>query len=163
MAAAPALAASKGKPAVTENRRRVELGFTLVEVLVVMVVIGILSAIAIVSLASAMDRAKQRATMADMRIIARAVQAYIVDNHRAPSDAGGMAALREALIPYQTNVLPVEDHWHNGLAYASDGLDYTIQSHGRDGVDGADITTASRFDFDLDIVIVNGSFTAAPE
>jgi general secretion pathway protein G len=139
-------------------------GFTLIELLIVMVVLSVVASIALVSLFGALDRSKQRATMADMRIISRAIEAYIVDHNVPPVAAGGMTGLAAALIPYQTNVLPVADHWRNGYVYDSDVTGaYTIESHGKDGVAGADISVAARSDYELDIVLVNGIFVASPE
>jgi general secretion pathway protein G len=146
------------------RRRASERGFTLIEVLIVTVVLSIVASIALVSLFGALDRSKQRATMADMRIISRAIEAYIVDNNVPPDDAGGLAALTTALIPYQTNVLPVADHWRNDYVYNSDVTgQYTLESFGKDGLPGGDISVASRADYTLDIVLVNGTFVAAPE
>jgi general secretion pathway protein G len=139
-------------------------GFTLIELLVVVAVIGIISTIAIIAVASALDRARQHATMADMRNVARAIEAYVVDNNFPPDSAGGLPALVTVLIPYQASVLPVRDHWRREIAYVADSAgNYTLESYGKDGVPGVDITLASRFDFDLDIVITNGLFIAAPE
>lgn len=140
------------------------LGFTLIELLIVTVVLGIIASIAIVAVAGALDRAKQRATMADLRIVGRALESYIVDHNFAPSDAGGLAALVPVLIPYQTNVVPVTDHWKRDISYVTNGqVDYTLESYGRDGVPGADIDWSTRFDYDLDIVLANGLFVASPE
>ncbi len=139
-------------------------GFTLVEVLVVVVILGIVSALSIVALAGALDRAKQRATMADMRTIGRTIEAYVVDNNFLPDDTGGLAALVPVLVPYQSDVLPISDHWGRELGYvASPTGDYTIESFGRDGVPGADIDASSRFEFDRDIVLANGRFSASPD
>ena len=139
-------------------------GFTLIEVLIVTVVLGIVASISLVSLFGALDRSKQRATMADMRIISRAIEAYIVDNNIPPDDTGGLASLAADLIPYQTNVLPTKDHWKNDYVYNSDvGGNYTLESHGKDGIAGADVTVANRGEYGLDIVLVNGTFIAAPE
>ena len=146
------------------GRARRTAGFTLVELLIVTVVLGIVAAIAIVSLAGALDRAKQRATMADMRLVGRTIESYMVDFHFPPDDAGGLAALVPFLIPYQTNVLPLDDHWQQELDFTADRIgNYTVESYGRDGTPGGDIDYASRFDYDLDIVLVNGMFVASPE
>ena len=140
-------------------------GFTLIEVLIVTVVLGIVASIALVSLFGALDRSKQRATMAEMRIISRSIEAYIVDNNTPPDDSGGLASLTAVLIPYQTNVVPTRDHWKHPYDYSSDvtGVSYSIISFGKDGVDGVDISYATRFDFNLDIVLSDGLFLAAPE
>jgi general secretion pathway protein G len=137
-------------------------GFTLVEVLVVTVVIGILASISFVSFSGALDRAKQRATMSDMRTISRALEAYSVDNSILPDDSGGLNALLDDLIPYSTDVLPLLDHWGNAYSYDVTVDDYTLESFGKDGVEGADLTPDSELDFTRDIVIYNGVFTASP-
>jgi len=146
------------------GRRSSEAGFTLIELLVVVLIISIIAAIAVISYLDALDRARQRATMADMRSIGRALEAYLVDNHIVPADSGGIASLSSFLIPYQINVVPVNDHWGHPYAFTSNAFDlYTIESFGKDGADGANVSYASRNDFFLDIVISNGLFVAAPE
>jgi general secretion pathway protein G len=138
-------------------------GFTLIELLVTLVIIGILAGIALVAMVQALDKAKQRATMADMRTIARAIEAYQIDVGRIPGDAGGLAALTPFLIPYQINVVPLDDHWSNALVYTSDTSSYSIESFGKDGVDGANISLATKVNFNLDIIISDGVFIASPE
>ena len=143
---------------------RRESGFTIVELLVVVVIVGIVASIALIALMNALDKARQRATMADMRTISKAIETYMVDNNLPPSAAGGVDELVAALTPYHSTVLPTRDHWRNAYQFSSDSAgNYTIESLGKDGVDGADITLSSRFDFELDIVLANGVFVAAPE
>jgi prepilin-type N-terminal cleavage/methylation domain-containing protein len=118
--------------------RRSQKGFTIVELLVVLLIISIVVAITLVSLMNAFDKTKQRATMADMRTT--------------------------VLTPYHSTVLPTQDHWRATYGYSSNQQNlYTIESYGKGGMDGADITLGSRFDFELDIVLANGVFVAAPE
>ena len=59
-------------------------GFTLIELLVVLVVISVLTAIMIPNLLNAINRGKQKRSMADIRSIATAVETYAVDNHSYP-------------------------------------------------------------------------------
>lgn len=147
----------------TSSRAGDDAGFTLIELLVVVAVLGIVMAISIVSLLTALDKAKQRSTMADMRSVGRAIEAYQVDNGVLPADGGGLVALKPVLTPYQINVLSTEDHWSNPYAYTSDSVRYTIESYGKDGIDGPNITYPTRHDFDRDIVLSDGVFVAAPE
>ena len=146
------------------KRRSSQSGFTLIELLIVVAVIGIIAAISVIQYMSALDKARQRATMADMRTISRAVEAYLVDNHVVPEDSGGVATLAAVLIPYQISVVPQNDHWGNTYNYTSNAFDtYTLESFGKDGADGANITYNTRMDFFLDIVVRDGLFIAAPE
>jgi len=146
------------------KRRSSESGFTLIELLIVVAIIAIVAAITVVQYMGALDKAKQRATMADMRSISRALEAYLVDNHIVPNDAGGVAMLSTILIPYQINVVPQNDHWGHTYSFESNAFDaYTLESFGKDGADGSNLTYNTRHDFFLDIVIRDGLFVAAPE
>ena len=147
-----------------EGQRSAERGFTVIELLAATVIIAIIAAIALTAALNALDKAKQRGTMADMRAISEAVESYMEETSRPPADGGGIDALASALTRYHSTALPTRDHWSHAYTYTSDGLgNYTIESHGKDGADGANITLGSRFDFDLDIVLSNGVFVAAPE
>ena len=146
------------------NRKNDQAGFTLIELLIVVAVIGIVAAISVMSYFTALDKSRQRATMADMRSVARALEAYMVDNNYAPDSSGGVNVLSSILIPYQINVVPVRDHWGTLYNFESNSFDnYTLESYGKDTVPGADISYGTRMDFNLDIVISDGVFKAAPE
>jgi general secretion pathway protein G len=147
----------------TGDRR--QSGYTLIELLVVMVVLAVVVSIALTSIWNAFERAKQRATMADMRTVARAVELYQSDHGILPQTARGIQDLKTLLVPYQSSVIPTRDHWGHDLKYEADGIrgSYTIQSFGKDGIDGPDITLATRLVFSADIVLSNGQFVAAPE
>ena len=58
---------------------RKQSGFTLIELLIVVAIIGIIAAIAIPNLLNAIDRGKQKRTMADIRSVGTAVESYAVD------------------------------------------------------------------------------------
>ncbi len=147
------------------NRTSRQAGYSLLELLIVTVVLAVIVSIAIASIWNCLDRAKQRATMADMRTVARAIEIYHTENGRLPVTPGGIADLKRALVPYQSNILPTKDHWGHELDYRYDLTlgRYTIESFGKDGVDGVNISIASKLQFNSDIVLSNGQFSASPE
>jgi general secretion pathway protein G len=142
-------------------REQQQRGFTLIELLVTLVILGILASLAIVALVAALDRAKQRATMADMRTVSKAIEAYQVDVGRIPQ--GDLPAIAPLLVPYQTNVVPQVDHWSHPMVYTASASSYSLESYGKDGADGANISLGTRADYNLDILLSDGLFIASPE
>ncbi len=65
-------------------------GFTLIELLIVVAIIGIIAAIAIPNLLNAINRGRQKRTMADIRTIGTAIEAYAVDHASYPSVTVGV-------------------------------------------------------------------------
>src|SRR5262245_43407657 len=132
-------------------------GFTLIELLIVVAIIGIIAAIAIPNLLNAIDRGKQKRTMADMRSIGTAVEAYAVDNNIYPT-AANMTAAVPFLEPVYIKKLPLSDGWNNALNYVpgtTPGAGYSVVSFAKGGADGAD-TGGKTQNFSDDIVFCDG-------
>src|ERR1700675_647921 len=80
--------------------------------LLVMITIGgILAAIAIPNLMTAIDRAKQKRAMADLRAIGSALDDYAKEKHRYPQ-ATSVDELKPLLVPAFRPTLPVADPWN---------------------------------------------------
>ena len=145
------------------NRKRSiqEQGFTLIEVLVVMVIIGILAALIVPSLIMSYYKAIDRRVVTEMRTIVIAIGLYRLDYDNVPrsanytelvqllnSDLGGIAPI------------PERDGWGHLLVYrAVSASAYTLISYGKDGIKGVPANRSS-FDPDADVIVINGEFAA---
>ena len=169
------------------KRDETQRGFSIVELLVVLGVIGLLAAIAIPMYMNAQNRAKQGQTMANMRAIATAWELR-ASEYKAYNASGATfivpdyeityTDLTSILAPKYIQVLPRLDGWNHALEFRMDqpyqrtsggrpAQMYTIRSPGRDGIFKGDIAeksyTEGTFDcFDCDIVFANGHFVARP-
>lgn len=146
-------------------------GFTLLELLVACAIIGIIASIATLSYMTAIQRARQKKTMTDIRTIATAWESRAADAHgfspagfTFPGTAVTYDDLSDTLTPTYTRNVPRYDGWGRPYAFGiSANSDYAIRSAGKDGqfdetyVDG---TTAHP---DCDIVFANGTFIVYPD
>jgi type II secretion system protein G len=142
-------------------RNRNSKGFTLIELLIVVAIIGIIAAIAIPNLLNAIDRGKQKRTMADLRSIGTAVESYAVDNNVYPV-AATAAALSTSVAPIYIKIMPANDGWSNAFQLDSTTTAYTLYSFGKDGA-GNTCTAAVTTTFVDQICFVNGQFLRYPQ
>lgn len=144
--------------------RNPERGYSTIEMMVTLVLTGVLAAIAISATNVALDRSRQRATMADMRTISRAIEAYVVDYENIPEHTGGLEELQRKISGYTNTMIPIRDSWGHEYGFFHSGeQSYTLVSYGKDGIDGADYARRAKFDFSRDLVMFNGIFVRAPE
>ncbi|MFN7966905.1 MAG: prepilin-type N-terminal cleavage/methylation domain-containing protein [Acidobacteriota bacterium] len=142
---------------------RKDRGFTLIELLIVVAIIGIIAAIAIPNLLNAIDRGRQKRTMADVRSIGTAIESYSVDNNFYPNETGNVNnQLDQWLEPIYIKKCPDTDGWNNDLQYTDTATGYTVESYAKNGTDDAD-TGGKTTDFDDDIIFSDGAFIQWPE
>jgi general secretion pathway protein G len=126
-----------------------------------LIVVGIIAAIAVPNFLNAVDRGKQKRTMADLRAVAAAMEGYAVE-HRAYPVAGDLETLRSQLVPAFIKALPALDGWGRPILVSSDETSFELVSTGKDGVasgcDGGATTN-----FSEDICLRDGEFTQWPE
>ena len=115
-------------------------GFTLVEMMVVIVIIGILATVIIVNIAGKADKAKVEATKAIVKQVAAQVEMFNVDLGRYPVSLDDLASASappyvdgKTWHPYLTE--SARDGWGNPLLYrvpGTDGFPYDVISYGQD-------------------------------
>ena len=126
-------------------------GFTFIELMVVIVILGILAMVIAPNFMDAPDEARQSKAKLDIKSIEAALKLYKLDNGMYPSTEQGIEALVKAP---ETGVLPKKwrhggylekrnvpkDPWGNEFIYLSPGIngDYDIISYGSDGVSGGE-------------------------
>ena len=124
-------------------------GFTLLELMVVIVILGLLAALVVPKLIGQSEKAKQTAARVQIRSLEQALQLFKLDNGFYPSTEQGLAAL--VRIP-EVGRIPKNyrqggyidripnDPWGGPYVYLSPGAhgDYDISSYGADATPGGD-------------------------
>jgi type II secretion system protein G len=143
--------------------KRGSKGFTLIELLIVVAIIGIIAAIAIPNLLYAIDKSRQRATMADIKQLSTAINQYMIENNNYPTTTD-INDLAEYLEPRYLQRVPVTDGWTNALVVSSGPRLFTICSNGKDGMGVCETEALGPIDdFDASLTLVNGQFVSWPE
>lgn len=166
-----------------KNRER---GFTLIELLIVVAIIGIIAALLVPNFIDALQKAKQKRTVADERDWGVAAMSWLTDELGAAAagasatvNLGGwdgeedFAAISEVLTTRYIQIMPELDGWKQSFAYRLDTADplnsrvMLVWSGGRDG-DGTmpgDIPGGpfDPTDYDQDIAWADGFFLQWPQ
>jgi general secretion pathway protein G len=127
-------------------------GFTLIELMVVIIILGLLAAIVMPRIVGETDKARYGAALAQMRILEDALKRYKLDNGAFPTTEQGLESLVRrpsvGVIPrnwpdggYLDKQEVPRDPWGNAYIYISPGQhspDYDLKSLGADGLEGGD-------------------------
>ena len=127
--------------------RSLRLGFTLLEVMIVVVILGILAALEVPTIISRPDEARAMAARQDIASLMQALKLYRLDNQRYPSTEQGLQALVTRPAPAPPNWkaggyverLP-RDPWGNPYHYLNPGVrgELDVFSLGADGMPGGE-------------------------
>ena len=122
------------------NKNRSRAGITLIEMLVVITIIALFSAVAYQRLAPALDQGRVTAAKAQIESLKAALQRYNIETGRFPTEEEGLAALR----PYLDKEIPA-DPWGNPYVYrfpGEHGPEPDVMCYGADGQPGGEETNA---------------------
>jgi general secretion pathway protein G len=131
------------------KKRNNKKGFTLVEVMAVLIIIGLLSAVAVKNFMGQTRRAAVIQTRANLKVLHEAVQLFRMDVFRVPTDEEGLLALVEEPSDaegweiggyLESTDLPL-DGWKREFDYMTDpieGKEFVVISYGADGEEGGE-------------------------
>jgi general secretion pathway protein G len=135
-----------------KNRKRkrvVRYGFTMLELMAVLIIIGLLATLVVTKVASKIDQARVTTTVANLKILHAAVNQFKMDTGRFPTEEEGLKALIEQPSDVknwepggylETTQIP-KDGWGNDFIfelYPESGKPFVIKSLGADGEEGGE-------------------------
>jgi general secretion pathway protein G len=145
-------------------------GFSLIELMIVVAIIAILAMIMTPNLLMAIQKAKQKSTMEDMRNFGMAIDNYETDWNQ-PVNAT-ITNLPTYLVPFYTRKIKTQDGWGGDFVYTHDNAHYSVCSGGRDHAPSGSCSTAytdlyepptQLSDFNKDLIYSDGSMVVGPK
>ena len=128
-------------------RHLIQRGFTLIELMVVLLIIGVLAALIVPNVLDRADDARVTAAKTDVSNLVQALKLYKLDNQRYPSAEQGLQALltKPTVDPMPLNWKPYldqlpKDPWGRPYQYLSPGIkgEVDVMSFGADGQTGGE-------------------------
>ena len=132
-----------------QRKKHVRCGFTMVELMAILIIIGLLATVVVTKVASKIDQARITTTKANLKILHSAVNQFKMDTGRFPTEELGLLELIEQptdVINWEpggyleTTDLPL-DGWGNEFKYElfpESGKQFAIRSFGPDGEEGTE-------------------------
>ncbi|HZP43568.1 MAG TPA: type II secretion system major pseudopilin GspG [Candidatus Binatia bacterium] len=127
--------------------RRPSAGFTLLEIMVVVFILGLLATLVAPKILGRTEDARRTKAVADMKALEQALGLYRLDTGAYPTTEQGLDALvrRPETPPVPKHWKPEGyvdrvplDPWGNAYVYVGDGTRFTLKSYGADGVEGGE-------------------------
>jgi general secretion pathway protein G len=158
----PCLTGTRDAQATRRNLRRAQAGFTLIEIMVVVIIIGLLAAVVVPQFLSKVDDARVSKAKQDIQAIETALTMYKLDNYSYPTTEMGLKALVQKPDPsVAKNWRPGgylqhlnKDPWKNDYQYVNPGThgagEYDLYSLGADGEPGGEGYKADIGNWNLD-------------
>jgi len=140
----------------TKKRKKQRYGFTMVELMAILIIIGLLATLVVTKVATKIDDARVTTTKANLKILHSAVNQFKMDTGRFPTEEEGLMALIEQpsdVMSYEpggyleTTEIP-KDGWKNDFIYElfpESGKPFVIKSLGADSEEGGE-------DYDADLL-----------
>jgi len=140
----------------TKKRKKHRYGFTMVELMAILIIIGLLATLVVTKVATKIDQARVTTTKANLKILHSAVNQFKMDTGRFPAEEEGLMALVEQpsdVMSYEpggyleTTEIP-KDGWGQDFIYElfpESGKPFVIKSLGADNEEGGE-------DYDADLL-----------